>query len=100
MMDRFSDFAKPFAILDGEKIRIDKALNRELVILSFRVEKSKYDDRTRRGLCLTLQVEIEGERRVIFTASEVLIDQIEEYKDRLPFLAKIEKVDGRFYRFT
>ena len=99
-MQRFSDFASPSRILDGEKIRIDRALNRELTILAYRLDKSKFNDKTRRGLCMTIQVEIEGERRVIFTASEVLIDQLEEHKERLPFLATIQKIDGRFYTLS
>ena len=43
-MQRFSDFASPSRILDGEKIRIDRALNRELTILAYRLDKSKFND--------------------------------------------------------
>jgi len=86
--------------MDGEKIRIDRALTRELTVMAYRIDKSKFDDKTRRGLCMTMQVEIDGEKRVIFTASEVLMDQLEEHKDRLPFLATLQKIDGRFYTLT
>lgn len=98
-MERFSDFADEPRILDGDKIRIDKVLNRELVLLAYKITDSKYKQETEQGRCMTLQIELGGERRVIFTASQVLMDQVERHKDRLPFLAVIQKVD-RFYKLT
>lgn len=48
---------------------------------------------------LTLQFKLEGEERVLFTGSSVLIEQIEEYGHEIPFLTVIQKVN-RFYTFT
>ena len=36
---------------------------------------------------------------IVFTGSGVLIDQIEKYKDNLPFYVTIKKID-RYYTFT
>jgi hypothetical protein len=41
-MQRFSDFAEDPEILDGNKIRIDDVLNRELVVTGYSVKDSKY----------------------------------------------------------
>jgi len=94
-MERFSDFADTRQVLDGDKIRIDDVLNQEVTVLGYRVSKGKH--KTER--CLTLQIEIDGGRRVVFTGSEVLISQMEQYGDRCPFVATIRKVN-RFYTLS
>jgi hypothetical protein len=43
--------------------------------------------------------ELPDERFIIFTGSTVLQEQLEKYKDRLPFMATIRKID-RFYTLT
>lgn len=98
-LKRFADFAKPPDLLDGDKISIDRAVNRELTVLAYRIGDSKFDDRTAHGKCMTMQVELAGERRVIFTASAVLMEQLQQYKDELPFMATIQKID-KYYRLT
>lgn len=97
-MNRFSDFATEEHVLDGEKIRMDDLLNQEIPIIGYRITESKFG-KNRSGKCLTIQVEYKGERRVVFTGSDVLIDQLERYGDNVPFLATIRKVD-RFYKLT
>lgn len=97
-MQRFGDFAQEDRPLEGEKRRIDELLNRELVVTGERIRESKYKDEGRRRY-MTLQVEIEGKPFVVFTGSEVLINQIEKYRDHIPFIATIVKVD-RYYTFS
>lgn len=87
-MERFSDFADAPRVLDGDKIKIESVLNQEVTVLGYRVAKGKH--KTER--CLTLQVEIDGGRRVVFTGSEVLISQMEQYGTRCPFVTVIRKV--------
>ena len=41
-------------------------------------------------------VEINGENRVVFTGSNVLIEQAQKYSDHMPFSAKITMVDKYF----
>jgi hypothetical protein len=94
-MRKFSDFAESPEILDGEKIRIDDVLNRELVVTGFSVRYSKYS-KNKSGKYLTLQVRINDEKRVVFTGSDVLIDQMTKYGNQVPFVAIVKKVD-RFY---
>ena len=94
-MKRFSDFAreKPF---EGDKIPMADVLNREITVLGYKKRPSKQKEGQN---YITLQIEIEGKRRIIFTGSDVLIRQVEEYKDELPFVTVIKKINN-FYSFT
>jgi hypothetical protein len=93
-MKRFSDFSKE-EILDGDKIKLDDILNQEINIIGYSIKSSKLKD----GKYLTLQIEFKGKKHVIFTGSEVLINQTEKYKNEMPFLATIRKIN-KYYSFT
>lgn len=92
---RFSDFAKEESFLDGDKIKIDKILNKEILITNYKIKDSKYNDLK----CLKLQFEMDDIKHIIFTGSNVIIDQIEKYKDEIPFLTTIKKIN-KYYTFT
>ena len=99
-MRRFREFAQEDRPLDGEKRRIDDILNQEIVVLDTRISESKYakegDDRKRMA---TIQFEMDGATYVAFTGSGVLIRQIEKYREQIPFIATIRKID-RYYTFS
>jgi len=95
---RFSDFAEEEMPLDGEKIPIIQLLNRELEIIGYKIRPSKYE-KNNSGKCLTLQVMVDGVKRVLFTGSDVLIDQMSKYGDQIPFSTIIKKID-RYYTFS
>ncbi len=97
-MKRFSDFAEEARPLDGEKIKIEKVLDREIAIIGYKIGDSKYKE-SNSPRCLTLQFEFNKERRVLFSGSGVLIEQIEKYGDEIPFLTTIQKID-KYYTFT
>jgi hypothetical protein len=97
-MRKFSDFAADPNILDGAKVRIDDVLNMELVVTGYTVRDSKFS-KNKSGKYLTLQVQIDGEKRVVFTGSDVLIGQLDRYGDNIPFRATIKKID-KFYTLT
>ena len=94
MIKRFTDFAKE-TILDGEKIRIDDVINHEITILNYSIKESKLKE----GDSLTLQISKDNKKYVIFTGSHVLIDQIKKYKDEIPFLTTIRKIN-KYYSLT
>ena len=54
--------------------------------------------------CLTLQFEKDGELRVLFTSSSVLIQQLKDFIEARPdatkFRACIQHIDNRFYKFS
>ena len=97
-MKRFSDFAKDENIMDGNKLKLDDILENEITILGYRVKDSKYNKNSS-DKCMTLHFKIGDTNYITFTGSSVLIDQMEKYKDELPFIAKIIKVD-KFYTFS
>lgn len=92
---RFSDFAKEHIPLDGEKLKIEDVLNREITVLAFRIKPSKYKTEN----CLTIQFLLSGVKYVTFTGSNVLTDQARTYQKEMPFLATIKKID-KYYTFT
>jgi hypothetical protein len=96
-MKRFSEFAEESGPLDGNKIRIDDILNKELIITGYKIKESKYPKSGPK--CLTLQVVLDDKKYVLFTGSVVLLEQMEKYQDHLPFIATIQKID-RYYTLT
>jgi len=96
-MKRFSDFADD-KVLDGDKVKIDDILNKEIKIIGHSIKNSKYS-KNKNGDYLTLQIEMENEKYIIFTGSDVLIDQLKKYNSEIPFLATIRKIN-RYYSLT
>ncbi len=96
-MKNFSDFGiepetKHFV---GDKIKIDRILNREIIVHDYDVKMSKLPGKENTQ-CLYLQIELNGEKQVLFSGSKVLIDMIERVpEDDFPFTATIEKKDQR-----
>jgi len=98
-MNNFKDFnIKPkINAFVGEKIQVQKLFNLEITILAFKIEPSKQKKGTE---LLTLQIEKAGEKRIVFTGSTVMIDQIKRVPDeKFPFFATI-RGDNDYYEFT
>lgn len=72
-MKRFSDFATSRINLTGEKIKIEEVIDKEIEIIAFALNDSKYEEGTK---VLKLQFKLNEEVRVLFTGSSVLIDQV------------------------
>ena len=92
---RFSDFAQAECGLEGEKKPISEVFNVEVEITGYKLGRSKVQGKQ----CLQLQYELDGKKYVSFTNSEVLIRQIEQYADEIPFLMTIVKRNS-YYTFT
>lgn len=98
-MNTFTDFdIKPRIIsFTGDKIPVKKILNIAITVIDFKIEPSKQKPGTE---LLTLQIEKSGDKRVVFTGSTVMIDQIKRVaRDKLPFSTTI-KGDNDYYEFT
>jgi len=95
---RFSDFAEEDGPLEGNKVRIESILNQEILITGYKIKKSKYK---KEGMeqCLTVQFEIDENKKIFFTGSNVLIDQLEKYGHEIPFMTTVKKID-RYYTFS
>lgn len=94
-MEKFSDFYKG-TILDGKKIRIAEVFDKEITVLAYRLAKSKQKEGTN---YVTIQIEYNGERRVIFTGSDVLAKQLTESEGHFPFQTVIRKMPT-YYTFS
>ena len=94
-MKKFSEFGiKTISqSFTGDKIRIERILNRSIQVIDYRIEDSKYGDGKK---CLYVQIELDKEKRVIFTGSKNLIDMIEQVpKTEFPFETTIIKDNDR-----
>ena len=82
----------------GDKIAIDRIINCEIQVHDMKIENSKYEKGN--GKCLCLQIVFNGDKRVLFTGSTRLMEQIEKVPvDGYPFIATIIKEDKQF-KFT
>lgn len=101
-MHQFKDFniqttSKKFV---GEKIRICKLLNQEIVVLDHKIVPAKhFCDKADK--CLHLQISIKEEKRVLFTAAKGLIEAIEQIPETgFPFITTIIKSESDRYEFS
>lgn len=77
----------------GKKIEIDDVLNIEIIVEGFKIQDSTKKAGTK---YLTLQIEKEENKRVVFTGSKNLMDLISQVpKDKFPFKTTIKKNDKR-----
>lgn len=99
-MKKFSDFnIKPAETnrMVGDKVKIMRLLNQTIVVHRFKVEESKFAA-NKNGLCLMMQVEFQGEMRVVFTGSQRLIELIKSVPE-FPFQAVIAQ-EGESFLFA
>lgn len=89
---KFSDFSEEDVGLEGDKKKIEDILNKEILLLSFRIGRSRYREKD----YLTLQFENDGNKYIAFSGSEVLIKQAQKYKDKMPFHTTIKKVNNYY----
>ena len=92
---QFSDFAEDMKIMEGDKKRIEDVLNVKILIKSFKIRDSKWNDDD----YITIQFLQDGEKYIFFTGSKILIDQLRKYEDKLPFYTVIKKID-KYYTLT
>jgi len=99
-MNSFKDFKiKPVSIaFEGDKIKIDRILNRQIIIEKFKIDKSNFDKGT--GKRLTLQINLDNTKRIVFSGSGNLMDMITQVPENgFPFQTTIIKENERF-QFT
>jgi hypothetical protein len=98
-MKDFKDFGiAPVAdeeLFVGDKIKIERVLNRKITIHKYDITDSKF-----KGKCLKLQISIAEEKRIIFTGSVSLMDMVSKVPEEgFPFTTIIVKENERF-QFT
>jgi len=95
MSKRFYDFATG-DLFEGDKVKIADIIDKEIEVIDFRIDDSKLKQDEK---CLKLQFIFENEKRIVFTGSNVLMDQCVKYKHELPYLATIKMVN-KHYTFS
>jgi hypothetical protein len=103
-MNKFNQFdikVKPKGF-EGDKIKISKILNREVVVHDFKIEDSKVEEFKKKGTgkCLHLQISIKDIKYIVFTSSGYLIEAIAQIpKSDFPFSTTIVN-ENDSYKFT
>ncbi|MFB5946136.1 hypothetical protein [Albibacterium profundi] len=97
-MTNFSDLnistSKRFV---GDKIKIAKIFNREIVLKDFKIEDSKFEGK---GDRLKLHFELDGEEHITFTASKTLMEMVKRIpSESFPVKTTIVK-EGEYFVFT
>jgi len=94
----FSQLGIKSKTLAGDKITLTEILDQQVIVCAYRIEDSKYGKRDAK--CLHLQIEINNEKRVLFTGSTVLMDTLEKIPEAsFPFSTTIVK-EMDWYKFT
>jgi hypothetical protein len=80
---------------EGDKIKIERILNKEIIVEDFKIENSKYEKGN--GKCLYLQIVVDNSKRVVFSGSASLMEMIQKVaKTSFPFKTTIIKENERF----
>lgn len=98
-MHKFSDFATDDEHMEGAKKSIQEIVGKQIFIWNARVMQSQYGA----DECVMFQFSFEenGDKFVVFTASKVLLEQLEKYKTQMPFEATVEqRKSGKHFYFT
>ncbi|MGQ0738264.1 MAG: hypothetical protein ACT4OJ_04320 [Bacteroidota bacterium] len=100
-MNAFKDLGVKMAPqgFTGNKIDMDDLLNKEIVLLDYKITDSKYQGKGS-GKCLHLWVQVEGKKRVAFNGATGLMNTLDQIdKSKFPFTTVIKRENKR-YEFT
>ena len=71
-MENFSDFSDE-KVLDGDKMKIVDILDKSLIILDYKINNSKFNDKE----CLTIQFKMNEIKYVLFTGLLLTITSLD-----------------------
>lgn len=97
-MRQFKDFGITTSIKSfvGDKIKIERVLNREVTIYAWKIEKSKLEKIGAEN-CLYLQIGIGDTKYVIFTSGKYLMEAVKQIPENdFPFNTTIIRVVDHF----
>jgi len=81
----------PIRNFEGDKIKMDRILNKPIVVQAFKVGPSKFSEKGS-GKLLTLQILYESSKRIVFTGSCSLIEMISQVPtDKFPITTTITR---------
>lgn len=88
------DFGKTF---EGDRITKDELLGKNFVIKDYEIRESTFADTNKYAI---IQIELDGEPYVLMTGSNVLIGDLEKFKNRMPYRCSLEKRKSTKTKFT
>lgn len=89
---------EPSSRLVGEKININKILNKTIVVHDFEIKDSLHYANTK---CLYLQIEVGSTKRVVFTSAKKMIMDIQQIaQEDFPFETTIEELETNHFVFS
>ncbi len=100
-MKKFSDLGikQNYNYFIGDKIKITKVLNQDIIVHKFKLKDSKFEN-SNSDKCLKIQIELKGEKYVLFTGSKILAETIQLVpEDSFPFVTTITK-EGESFQFN
>lgn len=101
-MNSFSQFDTKITTkgFDGDKVKMAKILDREIIVHHFKIEDSKIYKERGSGKCLKLQITFNDEKHIVFTSGICLIEVIQQIpEDGFPFTTTVVKENERL-KFT
>jgi hypothetical protein len=101
-MNKFSQFniKVPVNKFIGDKIKISKILNREIIVYYYKLGDSKIFKEKGTCKCLELQISVDDNKHIIFTSASGLIEVIKQIPENdFPFITTIIEENDR-YIFT
>lgn len=97
-MKKFSEISQNNNVMLGDKLKINEVVGKEIIVTGYQIGNSRFR-REGNEKMLTLQFKLNGIQHILFTGSKILMRQIEQCKDEIPFITIIEYVN-KFYTFT
>jgi len=97
-MNSFKDFGikAPLPAYVGDKIKMNKVMNKQIIIHRYRIEESKFKDKGN-GKRLDMQIEMGGILYILWTSSVVLQETIKQIPAAsFPFTTTIVLENERF----
>ena len=82
---------------EGDKIKMAKVLNREIVVHDFKLEDSKVFPDRGTGKCLHMQISLNDVKHIVFSGAVALIEAIQQIPEEdFPFSTVIIEENDRF----
>ena len=102
---KFSTLGITPDVIIGDKISINNILNVYIIIYKIKIDKSKFSDRNKSGLCMQMQIKVKGEDefKTCFTGSNTLINMMNEALDKRENIFPLEVMivrSGKMLVFT
>lgn len=79
----------------GQRIRINTLLDRDIIVHDIEIRESKIKKENEEKKCIYVDIEVDGERRLLWGSYRFMIQQAEQLtSDHFPFKCRIKNDHG------